>query len=55
MRKDIISKVEGKKWKEWKNVCEISNLTPDEAYYKGANNKCFDAKSVLLGVAYGLE
>jgi len=29
----------------------LDYLTPDEAYYKGANNKCFDAKSVLLGVA----
>ena len=29
----------------------LDYLTPDEAYYKEANNKCFDAKSVLLGVA----
>ena len=29
----------------------LDYLTPDEAYYEGANNKCFDAKSVLLGVA----
>ena len=29
----------------------LDYLTPDEAYYKGANKKCFDAKSVLLEVA----
>ena len=29
----------------------LDYLTPDEAYYKGVNNKCFDAKSMLLGVA----
>ena len=29
----------------------LDYLTPDEAYYKEANNKCFDAKSVLLVVA----
>ena len=28
----------------------LDYLTPDEAYYESANNKCFDAKSVLLGV-----
>jgi len=26
-------------------------LTPDEVYYKGVNNKCYDAKKVLFGVA----
>ena len=29
----------------------LDYLTPDEAYYGCANNKCYDAKSVLLGVA----
>jgi putative transposase len=29
----------------------LDYLTPDEAYYKGANNRCYNAKSVLLGVA----
>jgi len=29
----------------------IDYLTPDEAYYGCANDKCYDAKSVLLGVA----
>jgi len=29
----------------------LDYLTPNEAYFKGANNKCFDAKSILLGAA----
>ena len=29
----------------------IDYLTPDEAYYGCANDKCYDAKSVLLRVA----
>ena len=29
----------------------INYLTPDEAYYKGVNNKCYNAKKVLLQVA----
>jgi len=29
----------------------VDYLTPDEAYYQCANNKCFDAKKVLLEVA----
>jgi len=29
----------------------VDYLTPDEAYYQCANNKCFDAKKVLLKVA----
>ena len=29
----------------------LDYLTPDEAYYGCANNKCYNAKSVLLGVA----
>ena len=29
----------------------LDYLTPDEAYYGCANNRCYDAKSVLLGVA----
>jgi putative transposase len=29
----------------------LDYLTPDEVYYKGANNKCYDAKKVLLKVA----
>jgi len=29
----------------------IDYLTPDEAYYKGANNKCYNAKDMLLKVA----
>jgi hypothetical protein len=26
-------------------------LIPNEAYYRCANNKCYNAKSMLLGVA----
>ena len=29
----------------------LDYLTPDEVYYEGANNKCYNAKKVLLGVA----
>ncbi len=29
----------------------LDYLTPDEAYYKGANNMCYNAKAMLLGVA----
>ena len=29
----------------------IDYLTPDEAYYQGANNRCYNAKKVLLEVA----
>lgn len=29
----------------------LGNRTPDEVYYHGANNKCYDAKKVLLEVA----
>ena len=29
----------------------IDYLTPNEAYYKGANNKCYDAKKMLMKVA----
>ena len=29
----------------------IDYLTPDEAYYKGVNNKCYNAKEVLQKVA----
>ena len=29
----------------------LEYLTPDEVYYKGANNRCYNAKKVLLGVA----
>ena len=29
----------------------LDYLTPDEAYYKGANNMCYNARTVLLGVA----
>jgi putative transposase len=29
----------------------LDYLTPDEAYYNCANDKCYDAKNVLLGVA----
>ena len=29
----------------------LDYLTPNEAYYGCANNKCYDAKSMLLGVA----
>jgi len=29
----------------------LDYLTPDEAYYRCANNRCYDAKNVLLGVA----
>jgi len=29
----------------------LDYLTPDEAYYGCANNKCYDAKSMLLGAA----
>jgi len=29
----------------------LEYLTPDEVYYKGANNKCYNVKKVLLGVA----
>ena len=29
----------------------LEYLTPDEVYYEGANNKCYNTKKVLLGVA----
>ena len=29
----------------------LDYLTPDEAYYKGVNNRCYDAKDMLLEVA----
>ena len=29
----------------------IGYLTPDEVYYKGINNKCYNAKDVLQKVA----
>ncbi len=29
----------------------IDYLTPNEAYYKGANNRCYNAKKMLLEVA----
>ena len=29
----------------------LEYLTPDEVYYEGVNNKCYNAKKVLLGVA----
>jgi putative transposase len=29
----------------------LDYLTPDEAYYRCANNRCYDTKNVLLGVA----
>ena len=29
----------------------IGYLTPDEVYYKGLNNKCYNAKDVLQKVA----
>ena len=29
----------------------LDYLTPDEAYYKGSNNRCYDAKDMLLEVA----
>jgi len=29
----------------------IDYMTPDEAYCGGVNNRCYDAKKVLLGVA----
>jgi len=29
----------------------LDYLTPDKAYYEGTNDKCFDAKRVLLEVA----
>ncbi len=33
------------------NTISAVSLGADALSYKGANNKCFDAKSVLLGVA----
>ena len=29
----------------------LDNMTPDEVYYQGTNEKCYNAKKVLLGVA----
>jgi len=30
----------------------LEYLTPDEVYYEGANNRCYNASKVLLGVAW---